>query len=63
MALGDKRRHYRAEALEAAAELIRQHGTTSAMDHLPEDDQVIFDDECRKLAVQLEKKAQKYRDV
>ncbi|WP_445769011.1 hypothetical protein [Rheinheimera sp.] len=61
MALDETRKHYRAEALETAAELIRQHGGTDAMDHLPEAEQVIFDEECKKLADALDKKALKYR--
>ncbi len=60
--LSDLRRHYRAEALEVAAELIRQHGGTDAMLNLPEKDQEVFDQECRKLADTLDRKAQKYRD-
>lgn len=61
MALGEKRRHYRAEALEVAAELIRQHGGTEGMAHLPEGDQVVFDEECRRLADKLDKQATRYR--
>ena len=35
MALGENRRYYRMEALTVAAELIRQHGGTDAMEDLP----------------------------
>lgn len=61
MALGEIRKHYRAEALETAAELVRQHGGTDAMEHLPEAERVIFDEECKKLADALDMKAKKYR--
>ncbi|WP_026960521.1 hypothetical protein [Aliagarivorans taiwanensis] len=57
MALGDERRHWRIEALTTAATLIEQHGGTYAMAALPESDQQIFDEECRKLAERLENMA------
>jgi len=62
MSLGSTRKHYRAEALSTAAELIRQHGGTDAMLQLPESEQVIFDQECRRLADKLDKEAMKYID-
>ena len=45
--------------LTVAAELIRQHGGTDAMDDLPEDEAEMFNQECKKLADQLEVKADK----
>jgi hypothetical protein len=59
MALGETRRYYRMEALTVAAELIRQHGGTNAMDNLPEAEADVFNQECHKLAEQLEAKADK----
>jgi hypothetical protein len=47
------------EALTVAAELIRQHGGTEAMAHLPEAEVEVFDQECRKLADWLDAKAVK----
>lgn len=64
MALGEIRKHYRAEALEVAAELIRQYseqGGMDAMSHLPEQEQSVFSQECQKLANKLDNQALKYR--